>query len=316
LYGKHFTVESDHKPLEMIHLKNLSAAPQRLQRMLLRIQPYDLTITYRPGKEVLVADALSRSPGRDKTEINFEVKIHLVQFSTQKLETLRDDTRNDPELRELMHTINTCWPAMQRLLPFPLRPYWSYRDELTIEDGIIMKGDRVIIPAVMRAGILEKLHESHQGIEKTKLRARTCVYWNNINADIEKLVRGCGICQHAQVTQRPEPLQQHELPTRSWQVLGTDLFHLNGEDYLIISDYYSKFPLVKKIRGKSTSQAIVDLTKSVFAEQGIPEKVISDNGPQYDSREFRAFVEKWGFDHVTSSPHYPQSIHRATDTDC
>ena len=168
-----------------------------------------------------------------------------------------------------------------------------------------MKGERVLIPAKMRPEILAKLHEAHQGIEKTRLRARTCVYWNNMNSDIEMLVRRCSICQESQPSQQPEPLLQHELPTRPWQVLGTDLFHLDGQNYLLVSDYYSKSPFVRPINGRATSQAIVDLTKGIFSEQGIPETVISDNGSHYQSEPYRRFAEQWNFDHVTSSPHYP-----------
>ncbi|XP_014665118.1 PREDICTED: uncharacterized protein K02A2.6-like [Priapulus caudatus] len=124
---------------------------------------------------------------------------------------------------------------------------------------------------------------------------------------IENLERKCSICQQAQRTQSHEPLLQHGLPTRPWQFLGTDLFYLAGDEYLIISDYYSKFSFVKKIGGRATSQTIVNITKSIFAEQGVPETIISDNGPQFDGQAYKVFAEKWGFDHVTASPHYPQS---------
>ncbi|XP_014677059.1 PREDICTED: uncharacterized protein K02A2.6-like [Priapulus caudatus] len=99
----------------------------------------------------------------------------------------------------------------------------------------------------------------------------------------------------------------YEIPTGPWQTVGTDLFYLDGEEYLLICDYYSKFPIVKKIHGRVTSQSVVNITKQVFSEQGIPETVISDNGPQYASQVFRQFTEEWGFSHVTSSPRYAQS---------
>ena len=98
----------------------------------------------------------------------------------------------------------------------------------------------------------------------------------------------------------------HEIPTRPWQTVGTDIFHYNSDDFLIMCDYYSKFPFIKKL-AKMDSQTVVDCTKSVFAEQGIPERVISDNGRQYDCATYRQFAKDWGFDHVTSSPHYARS---------
>ena len=117
LYGKHFVVESDHKPLEMIHLKNLSAAPARLQRMLLWIQPYDLAIRYLPGKDMLLADALSRSPSKDNTTLDLDISIQLVRFSSEKIQQLQEHTANDPELQGLKEFIIAGWPDRQKQLP-------------------------------------------------------------------------------------------------------------------------------------------------------------------------------------------------------
>ena len=231
----------------------------------------------------------------------------LVQFSTKILQELRGETQADDELCALKTVITDGWPERQSSLPATLRPYWSCRDELSIEDSLIMKGDRLVIPSSMQVQILAKLHESHQGIVKTRLRARATVYWKNINRDIDEIVRKCDVCQQMQRSQPHEPLKQHEVPTRPWQIVGTDLFVVNGDSYLIICDYCSKFPFVYKIDGQVTSDAVIQRMKGVFAEQGCPTRVVSDNGGHYSSFAFRKFAEAWGFDHVTSSPHYPQS---------
>ena len=150
LYGKQFVVETDHKPLEMIHLKNLSAAPQRLQRMLLRIQSYDLKIRYRPGSMMLVADALSRSPSKNRTTIDLDVRVDMVQFSSQKLKSIIHETNKDENLPALKEMVFEGWPDKQKQVPAPIRPYWAFRDELSIEDGILLKGDCIIIPSSTR----------------------------------------------------------------------------------------------------------------------------------------------------------------------
>ena len=90
-------------------------------------------------------------------------------------------------------------------------------------------------------------------------------------------------------------------------MLGTDLFHFEGADYLIIADYYSKFPFIRKLRVNASSSDVINATQEIFAEHGVPERVISDNGPHFASSAYRAFAEKWGFTHTTSSPHFPQS---------
>ena len=307
VFGKSVTTESDHRPLEMIHLKNLSAAPQRLQRMLLRILPYAITIRYRPGKEMAMADALSRQPSYNKEQIQLDVQLHFVQFSTQRLEILRDETQQDAELMELQSIILDGWPEKRNEVPAEIRKYWAFRDEMAVADGLVTKGDCVIIPKTLRRDILEKLHAAHQGIEKTRLRARTCVYWSGINGDIEEMINKCGICQEVQHAQRSEPLLQHEVPTRPWQNVGTDLFAIRNRNYLIVTDYYSKFPFVKEVTGAMTSQAVVRLTKEIFSEQGVPATVYSDNGSQYSGFEYRRFSEQWEFNHTTSGPHFPQS---------
>ena len=163
------------------------------------------------------------------------------------------------------------------------------------------------MPASLHAETLAKLHESHQGIEKTRLRARSCLFWNGINQDIEDVVRKCATCQQMQRAQQRQPLMPHETPSRAWQIVGTDLFVINIETYLLVSDYYSKFPFVYVIPSPVTSTAVIVKMKSLFAEQGVPQRVISDNGGHFSSDAFRKFADQWCFDHVTSSPHYPQS---------
>lgn len=154
---------------------------------------------------------------------------------------------------------------------------------------------------------MKKIHEGHLGITKCQLRAKACVYWPGVNKEIEEYVKGCEICTQYQRQQTSEPLMPHEIPKMPWDTIGTDLFFFDNDNYLIVADYYSKFPLVRKIRGRCDSYAIVRALKEIFGEQGIPRKVISDNGPQFASATFSDFAKEWCFDHLTSSPRYPQS---------
>ena len=114
-------------------------------------------------------------------------------------------------------------------------------------------------------------------------------------------------CQQYRRSLTRETLLPHEVPTRPWQTLGTDLFEFKGENYLIIVDYYSKFLFIEKMPAHCTAKAVVEVTKKLFSEQGIPQKVVSDNGPQFSFSLYTAFAKEWNFLHVTSSPHYPQS---------
>ena len=186
-----------------------------------------------------------------------------------------------------MKVIVDGWPDRQRDLHPQLRSFWAYRDELVADDGIVLKGNWIVMPASLRSETLAKLHEAHQGI----------------NRDIEVVVRKCAMCQEVQPAQPHEPLMPHETPSRAWQIVGTDLFVINRETYLLVADDYSKFPFVYVIPSPVTSTAVIGKMKTLFAEQGVPQHVISDNGGHFSSDEFRRFADQWCFDHVTSSPH-------------
>ncbi|KAK7088654.1 hypothetical protein V1264_022553 [Littorina saxatilis] len=307
IYGKHFVVESDHKPLEQVQKKSLASTPPRLQRMMLQLQHYDVTIQYRLGKEMILADSLSRLNPTPSKSISLEQSIYAVQFSSDRLQELRQKTDADPDLAALRDTIIDGWPDNAKLLPKRLRDYWSCKDELSVEDDLVLKGDRIIIPAAMQAYILQNIHAGHQGSEKCKLRAKTCVYWRGINTHIDDWVKRCNVCQSNLNSQQAETLLPHDVPTRPWQNVGTDLFHFDGKEYILVSDYFSKMPFIRRLPAQPTSTSVITALKQLFSEHGIPTKVISDNGPQYDSNEFTTFSAEWGFQHVTSSPRYPQS---------
>jgi len=259
---------------------------------------------------VLVADALSRLSPEEETPIpDLNVQIHDVcpQFSSECLQWIRAETAKDPELSALKEVVYNGWPTSIRELPSLLRPYWTFREELSIEDSLIFKGHRIVVPQALQGEILSKLHASHQGIEKTKLRARTLVFCKNLNIDIEEMTKSCTICKELQPKQAREPLIQTEVPPRPWHTVRTDIFFLDNDEFLLIADYYTKYPFVRKIpKGHSTSKCVADLTMQIFSKQGIPRFVRSNNGPHFQGY-YRQFAEEYGFDHVKSSPNYPHS---------
>ncbi|XP_072170046.1 uncharacterized protein [Diadema setosum] len=120
------------------------------------------------------------------------------------------------------------------------------------------------------------------------------------------MVQSCDKCQYHQPSQASEPLMQPDIPSRPWEVVATDLFEINGNQWLIIVDYYSKYPFVRKLPDPATSSAVIATMKQIFAEHGIPRTVISDNGPHYSSLQLREFAAAWNFNHSTSSPRRPQ----------
>lgn len=309
VFGAPFVIESDHQPLEMITKKSLSAAPARLQRMMLRLQRYDYTVRYRPGRDMVLADSLSRLPTSiESPEISLNVKVCFIQFSDRKLQEIKEATDQDTTLHRLKEFVFQGFPAKQRELPSDLKPYWSFRDELSVENGVILKGEQIIIPTSLQQSYLEAIHMGHQGISRCQQRAKASIYWPGINDDIEQLIKRCLPCQTYQASQAKEPLESisAELPNIPWHTISTDLFSLDGKTYLIIADYYSKYPLVEALPTLS-SKAVAEKTRKIVAMFGIPNTIISDNGPQFVGKEYQDLMREHAISHITSSPHHPQS---------
>ena len=313
-YGKTVDVESDHKPLEAITQKALCHAPPRLQRMLLRLQKYNFILRYKPGKDLNIADTLSRAYipdcGSDQMEEELTCAINLVinniPATDKRMQEIRDGTKNDKSLRILKRMILNGWPDIQSQIPQEVRPYWNFRDELSEADEVLLKGERLIIPSCLQQDILQRIHMGHMGITKCTQRAREVVFWPGMNKEITEMVEKCDACQNYQYSNQKEPMVQGQIPEGPWYMVATDLFQWDGADDLLIVDYYSRFIEFCRLPNTSSSMVIIH-TKSIFARHGIPKSVRSDNGPQFSAMEYSKFAEEWGFAHVTSSPYHPQS---------
>lgn len=321
LYGKSFTVITDHKPLVTIHQKPIHAAPARLQRMLLRIQGYNVSITYRPGTQMIVADALSRLPNPNKSgDMDTNVIVHtidenpeflreisMINVSKERQIQIQTETARDATLNALKDVIYTGWPENIKGLTQDLRPFWPYREELAVEAGVVFKGKQILIPETLRDDIMQKLHYSHMGIEKTRRLSRESVFWPNINKDIEKTCKQCPLCQEFQNKNKKEPLEPLEVPSQPWQYVSSDMFEIRGKHFLLICDKFSKFPLVDEAPEQATSQWVADTCKKYFSIFGKPQAMYTDNGPQFNGQAFKNFLKAWDITHITSSPMYPQS---------
>ena len=147
-----------------------------------------------------------------------------------------------------------------------------------------------------------KIHLLHLGIEACLRRARECIYWPGMSAEMKQYISTCETCRELDnTTHTRETLMSHEVPSRPWEKIATDIFSLDGKDYLVTIDYYSNFWEVDRLPNTKASTTILKL-KSHFARYGIPDQVISDNGPQFASDKFADFAKAWDFEHLTSSP--------------
>ena len=313
VYGKSTIVHTDHRPLESILKKPIAKASPRLQRMILQLQRYDLDVKYVPGKYLYVADTLSRAyiecdPTCGAAE-DIEVMVHSLignlPVSIDKMYDFRQSTASDETMKQLRLTIRRGWPKKMSALPIELQEYWNVRDELHEADGMVLRGDRLVVPSDLRPDMLKLVHESHQGMDKCKARARTVLYWLGMVNDIETIKGQCHVCLRFRANNQKEPLIQRDVPELPWQRAAVDIMTFKGHDYLVVVDCYSKYPEITLLENKTAAWVITRL-KSMFARHGIAEELLSDNFP-FASKEFVDFTREWKVGLTTSSPNFSQS---------
>ena len=310
------TIQTDHKPLVSIFNRSLLTAPRRLQSMLLVLQRYSFSIEWRPGTEQVTADMLSRNPIADIShEIGTETVFILIEKASLMkdpplrdpvLERVRVATQADPEMQKLREHIVADWEKCDS----EMEPYLSFRSELTIDDGLIVKGSRLVIPRALRKEMLTLLHTSHQGLAATLRRARRTIFWPGITQELQKVVDSCEVCQRNSPDNRRDELLSHAVPSQPWMKVGVDLFSFGGKDYIVIVDYHSDYFEFEMLPDAS-AHSVVLFMKNVFARLGVPSVVQSDNGTQFTFWHFSKFSEKWCFSHTTSAPHHPCSNGKA-----
>ena len=195
-------------------------------------------------------------------------------------------------------------------MPYCALPYFEWRDELSIQENIIVKGEAILIPKALRKEMKNRLHSAHLGYDSMMRRARGTIFWPGMAKEIKQMTELCEICQESKPKNQREPLIQHSDGQSPWAKIGMDLFEIKGRPYLVVIDYFSNFTEVDYL-SKTTSSQVITILKKQFARFGIPKTIVSDNGPQFSSDEFRQFATKWGINHTVSSPNHPQGNGKA-----
>lgn len=310
-FGQTVFVESDHKPIENLMGKPLEKIPRRLQGMMLRLLRYNPTVVYVPGKNLHLADTLSRHYLQTDTSGQSEFEqVHGVlddlAIGPNRIEAMRRETLKDETLQKLTRTVTMGWPEHSANLESCLKPYFSFRDELTSHEGLLFKGDRLIVPSSLRAEMKDYVHSAHLGIDACLTRARELFFWPGMTGEIRQHVSICETCQSYGQSQMKETLQSHDVPMRPYERVGVDIMAFEGQDYLVTVDFYSNFFEVDKLP-TSTSGMVIQKLRPHFARYGIPQHVMTDGGPQFSSKEFARFAERYDFQHTMSDPYYPKS---------
>ena len=332
LAGMHFTVVTDHHPLiPILNTHRLDEIENpRLQRLKTKIMGYTFKAEWLKGALNHAPDALSRYPSSDPTpdeqlaeqdldshQAATAVEIRAIAGGDQdspRLQDLREAAESDHEYQQLKHYIYNGFPDHRQNLPEQCRRYWHVRAQLSVEDDFIVYGCRLLVPATLRREVLNQLHDSHQGMVRTKERARLCVYWPGIDNDIQNLVLSCKTCQDLLPSNPREPMIAKAPPARPFQEVAGDFCSHAGHQYLILVDCYSDWPEITPMESRTTATQLTSALRASFCRTGVPDTFWSDGGPQFTSREFKDFARQWGFRHTTSSPQYPQSNGKAEAT--
>ena len=175
-----------------------------------------------------------------------------------------------------------------------------------MENGLLIKGDRICIPPELYERMLHDLHEGHKGIEKMQHLTCDKIYWQGMDVDITEYVKNCKICTKHKATQAIQPMIPRDIPEGPWQDLTADFFHHNNSDYLLIADTFCKYPFLYRVTSKAAEPVTIKL-KSLISQYGPPRSLSTDNGPPFSSETFANFMQQHHIEHITSSPLYPKS---------
>ncbi|XP_039451539.1 uncharacterized protein K02A2.6-like [Culex pipiens pallens] len=323
------TVKTDHKPLINIFNKPLLTAPKRLQHMLLNLQRYHLALEFVTGKENVVADALSRAPHNDSTVRDEYQKLNIykifkqledcnvsgyLSISDNCLDTIMKATEQDAALQTVIDFIRNGWPSTIDRVPSAAKIYFKYRSELSTQDGLVFRNDRILIPCALQRSMIDKVHVSHNGIESTLKLARENIFWPGMSAQITDVVKECHVCAKFAASQQKPPMQSHAVPIYPWQVVSMDVFFTSYQrkrhQFLVTVDHYSDYIELDILKDMS-ARSLVETCRKNFARYGCPQIVVTDNGTNFVNEEMKEMAIKWNFKHSTSAPHHQQANGKA-----
>lgn len=293
IIGGTITVESDQKPLQTILAKPLLTASKRLQQMLLALQRYNFSLKFVPGKQMFIADLLSRLHLEEGNQLEFD-QVHTIKQEKTYAQIIEDinmvedlpimdarvkdilrETLKDADLKILTSLIINGFPENIHDVEESMRPYFKIKNDLTTQNGLVFKGERTVIPRALRTDMLKRLHYAHSGIENSTKLVRDIMYWPGIGEQLKRIVGQCESCQKNSPNQLKEPMMSTEIPKLPFDVVSMDIMELTKSDgtknlYLVTVDHFSDFFEIDEIPNM-LAETIVKCCKQNFAITGFQE---------------------------------------------
>ncbi|XP_034094911.1 uncharacterized protein K02A2.6-like [Gymnodraco acuticeps] len=287
-------------------LKSYLGIPQmgspRVQRWAVHLSAYEYHIVNKPGKNNANVDPLSRLPlSEDVQESETAEQVLMIDLLDDTLvdtAKIKHWTAKDVILSQVHGYVLSGGPSVTEA---PLKLYHQRREELSVRDGCMLWGARVIIPNKGREKILKVLHQTHSGM------SRSYVWWPGMDQDVEKEVQSCEECQKHHKSPPSAPLHPWEWPESPWMIIHVDYAGpFLGEMFLLIVDAHSKWMDIYPVKS-ATSQVTIEKLRQSFSVFGLPKMLVSDNGTCFTSAEFETFMKQNGIRHVRSAPFHPSS---------
>ena len=316
LWGRTFVLRTDHQALRsLLTTRGTGRAGMRISRWASRLMVYSYSVEHVRG-ESNPADALSRLPA-PVTEVTDDESITVAAVAAHLQAVTREElmtaSRSDPQLQQLAEQIPRPWPRRYQDCSTELKPFYRCREELGVVDGVVVRGERLLVPGSLRPRLLAVAHQGHQGMVRTKQRIRQHFWWPGQDAAVEELVKACEVCASSDKTAAPRkaPLHPVPLPDGPWEKVGIDFIGpMEGGGQrqrfaIVLVDYYSKWPEVGFCSSPSTA-AVIEFMESVSAREGYPLQLVSDNGTAFVSTEFTAYLRRVGVQHVRVTPYHPR----------
>ena len=228
---------------------------------------------------MVLADHLSWFlSAKESLPIPIPQNIQHIQLSAYELDAVWGAIECDQVYSTLHQLTLGGWPDCLQLVLRVTQHYWCTQEELSIEAGIILKGDCICFPPEILDRMLAEIHGAHQGIEKMQALAWEAVYWPGIDVDITNYVKRCAISTTYKASLPAQPMLPWDIPSSPWQKIVADYFNHSSKDYLLIADLFSRYPFLFCIISK-LAQVLIQKLQEFISKYGPPSILYSNNGP-------------------------------------
>lgn len=291
-------MKTDHKPLVYIFSQKKDIPPtiaSRLQRWVYFLSGFQYKIKYIKSTENLNYDALSRLPIDDPTPLFDEqfIPLHYVDEGSEMVNSkmIAKETLKNKTLVNVLRYTRDGWPGNTSTLSEEEKKFHAKKNELTIDGNCILWGCRVVVPKSLQSPVLTELHTTHLGMVKMKSIARSFFWWPNLDSEIENLANSCLVCLQGRKSPAKTTLTPWPWPDTPWTRIHSDfLGPFHDRMFMLVLDAHSKWLEIIDMGTCTKATKVIAEFKKLFARFGLPKHVVTDNGTQYTSDEFKTFL--------------------------